>query len=83
MSWALGIEIGLKAIGWIYSWFASEEEKEAWIQSAAETLQKKGWVRDKFVLELEQSRDDYLKEKVEKIRRERAEAKKKKEEQQQ
>ncbi len=71
MSWlALIFEIGLPIIGYFVGWSKSEAETAKWLRNAADILNKKGWIRDKFVLQLESDRRARLKDRMEQLERE-------------
>jgi len=63
------IEGGIRLISALFGFFKADEEKKKWLRSVSDTLFKKGLVRSRFIIELEQSDEAYLNKKLDELDR--------------
>jgi len=60
-------QVGLSVVGWIMRLWKSKADIDRWLKSTAETLHKKGMVRQEYLLKLEKSRRDRLNNRLDKL----------------
>jgi hypothetical protein len=64
---ALIFQAVLSGLGFIFRFFGAKDEQLKWLAKTAETLSEKGWVRNEFILKLEQDRRKRLYERMDQI----------------
>lgn len=63
----VGLEILLKVISWVFNFIKASEEKKQWLAEVSETLRTKGWVRSKFIIEIEEGRIKRVDQKLQEL----------------
>ena len=58
------VQVVLKLMGFVFGFLGNKKKAKVWLAKTSEVLRQKGWVRSKFVLELEADRDAYLDKKL-------------------
>jgi len=64
------LEAGFWVLKRLFNWFGANEEQRQWLAQAAKELHKKGWAREKIIMDLDEKQNERLNQKMDELLKE-------------